>query len=123
MTRLIHFEILSDNPTRSVAFYKNALGWDIANWGNEEYYLASTGPADQPGINGAIMARHFPQAVINTVEVDDLAAATGRIEAAGGTRVDGPNEIPEIGAHSYFTDPDGTYFGVLQPVDDPENMG
>jgi uncharacterized protein len=116
MSRVVHFEVLSRRPKEAAAFYEKALGWKPLAWGGPPaYWLLSTGPRAAPGIDGAVMQRHFPQAVINTVWVPSLAHATHRIEGAGGKRVHGPSEIPGVGLHAYFSDPEGTLFGVLQP--------
>ena len=84
--------------------------------GEQSYWLVTTGPDGEPGINGGFMSREFDQAVINTVELDSLEAATEEIEAAGGKLVHGPNEVPGVGTHAYFADPQGIIFGVMQPA-------
>jgi predicted enzyme related to lactoylglutathione lyase len=62
------------------------------------------------------MHRHFPQAVINTIQVPSLADTLVKVEAGGGTKIHGPMEIPGVGTHAYCTDPDGTFFGLLEPT-------
>lgn len=116
MSRVVHFEILADDPKRAAQFYQDALGWDVQGWedGAEAYWLITTGPDGTPGINGGLMGRHFPQGVINTIEVDSLAETLAKIEDAG-AKVHGPNEIPGVGTHAYCRDPEGVLFGVLQP--------
>ena len=117
MPRPVHFEILADDPEKVAAFYRDLFGWNIANWGGpQSYWLVTTGPEGTPGIDGGIMHRHFPQAVINTVAVDSMEETLAKIEAAGGKKVNGPNEIPGIGMHAYCADPEGNIFGVLQPA-------
>ena len=76
----------------------------------------TTGPRDEPGIDGGIMGREFDQAVINTMEVLSLEETAKKIEEAGGKRVLGPNDIPGVGTHSYFADTEGNLFGVLEPA-------
>jgi predicted enzyme related to lactoylglutathione lyase len=111
----VHFEILTEHPEEMAEFYRQALGWRIsAGGGSDPYWLAETGSEDAPGINGALMGRRFPQAVINTVEVSSLAETIRRIEAAGGRKVHGPGEIPGAGMHAYCADPDGNLFGLLE---------
>ena len=116
MKRPVHFEILAEDPAKLAEFYKAVFGWEIADWGGGEqtYWLATTGSDSDPGINGAFMGRELDQAVINTLEVESLAEATSRIEAAGGKVVHGPNEIPGVGTHAYFADPAGILFGVME---------
>ena len=118
MNRMVHFEIQADNPEALVAFYSKVFGWEINNWdGPQKYWLVTTGPDSEPGINGAIMERHFKQqAVINTSSVEDLDATLKKIDAAGGKKIFGPNEIPGVGVHAYCEDPDGNLFGILQPA-------
>ena len=58
MIRVIHFEIPADNPDWMVKFYQSVFDWEINKWeGPMDYWLATTGPDDQPGINSAIMPR------------------------------------------------------------------
>jgi predicted enzyme related to lactoylglutathione lyase len=118
MIRPVHFEILADDPQKVGAFYEAALGWTIAAWegGEEPYWLVTTGPDDVPGINGGIMQRSFPQAVINTAEVESLQEVLDKVEAAGGKVVQGPMDIPGVGRHAYCSDPEGNLFGLMQPA-------
>jgi predicted enzyme related to lactoylglutathione lyase len=115
--RPIHFEILADKPEEISRFYQEVLGWKIETWpGPVKYWLVTTGPKDKPGIDGGIMHREFPQAVINTVAVDSIDQVLAKVQAAGGRVVQGPGEIPGIGTHAYCADPEGNLFGVLQPT-------
>ena len=115
MNRPVHFEILAEHPEKVASFYRSVFDWKIENWqGGEAYWLVDTGPGEAPGIHGAIMKREFPQAIINTVEVDSLEETLKKVEAAGGKKVHGPNQIPGIGIHAYCADPDGILFGVLE---------
>ena len=118
MRRPVHFEILADDPEKLAGFYETVFGWEVADWGGgaQTYWITTTGPDDEPGINGAFMHRALDQAVINTLEVDSLEETTRQIEAAGGEVVHGPNEVPGVGTHAYFADPEGILFGVMQPA-------
>jgi predicted enzyme related to lactoylglutathione lyase len=117
MTRPVHFEILADDPVKVADFYEDIFGWEISTWdGPQKYWLVTTGPTEKPGINGGIMERHFKQAVINTVEVEALDEMIAKVEAAGGKKVHGPDEIPGVGTHAYCADPEGNLFGMMQPA-------
>jgi predicted enzyme related to lactoylglutathione lyase len=117
MARVVHFEILADDPDRAAAFYAAVLGWSIEKPEEmERYWLLSTGAEGTPGINGGMMDRHFDQPVINTVEVESLVDVTAKVEANGGSLAHGPNEIPGMGTHAYFKDTEGNLFGVMQPA-------
>ena len=116
--RPVHFEILADDPETVVNFYRSVFGWEITTWegGDEAYWLVTTGSDEVPGINGAIMQRHFQQAVIHTMEVESLDAMLEKVETVGGKKVHGPNELPGVGVHAYCADPEGNLFGILQPA-------
>ncbi|MGV8041036.1 MAG: VOC family protein [Thermoanaerobaculaceae bacterium] len=117
MPRPVHFEVLANDPETLTAFYRQVLGWEFVTWsGPQGYWLAKTGEADSPGIDGGFMHRHFPQAVINTMQVDDLEATLALAQEAGGKLVHGPADIPGVGRHAYCADPEGILFGLLQPV-------
>jgi uncharacterized protein len=117
MNRPVHFEILGDDPQSLANFYRDTFGWEIATWGGPQgYWMATTGAADRPGIDGGFMHRHFQQAVINTISVESLDEAIRRVESAGGSKVHGPHEIPGVGTHVYCADPEGNLFGLLEPV-------
>ena len=121
MSRVVHFEILADDPEALAAFYKDALDWSIRTWdGPQKYWLATTGHEGTAGINGGIMERHFQQPVINTVHTDSLDETIEKVKAAGGTVQHGPNEIPGVGMHAYCADPQGNWFGLLEPGEHAE---
>jgi predicted enzyme related to lactoylglutathione lyase len=64
------------------------------------------------------MHRHFSQPVINTIEVESLEEMLTKVEEAGGKKLQGPVEIPEVGLHAYCQDPEGNIFGLIQPAAD-----
>lgn len=116
MNRPVHFEILGDDPAKLSTFYETVFGWKIATMdGPQGYWLATTGQ-DAPGIDGGFMERHFPQAVINTIQVASMDGCVSAVEAAGGKRMNDPREIPGVGIHAYCADPEGNLFGVLEPA-------
>jgi uncharacterized protein len=119
MNRPTHFEILAKDPEKMVAFYKSVFDWEIKTWeGPQAYWLITTGEDGTPGINGALMGRNLDQAVITTVEIQSLDATLEAVTAHDGELVHGPNEIPGVGRHAYFADPEGTLFGVLEPANE-----
>ncbi|HEX9793556.1 MAG TPA: VOC family protein [Planctomycetota bacterium] len=116
MNRPVHFEICAGDPVRLSAFYARVFGWKIASFpGPQSYWFVKTGEKDDAGIDGGFMGKHFPQPVIHTVAVESLEDTLDAIEAAGGSLVHGPNEVPGVGRHAYCTDPEGIFFGVMQP--------
>jgi hypothetical protein len=116
--RPIHFEILSEEPQKVADFYKQVFDWEIATWdGPQTYWMATTGAASEPGIDGGFMGRAFDQAVINTIAVESLEERIEAVRQAGGALIHGPNQIPDVGLHAYCQDNEGIIFGMLQALD------
>lgn len=114
MARVIHFEIPVDNPERAQAFYQEAFGWDISRSGLPvDYRLATTGPDEEPGINGALTPRSEMSAWIH-VGVDSVDKAVRRVEEAGGEAITRKMPIPRVGYMAYCRDTEGNAFGVYE---------
>ena len=56
MNRITHFEIYTDDPEAVQPFYKDVFGWKFQKFegGPIEYWLITTGPDSDPGINGGL---------------------------------------------------------------------
>ncbi len=116
MAKVVHFEIPSEDPARSVAFYSSVFGWKLNRWGDTEYYLTDSGPKEEPGIEGAILRKNHPvTSIVNTIQVKDIVPTMNAIEENGGEIFGPKQEIPGVGIHCYFKDPDGHIHGVLEP--------
>ncbi|HTG85732.1 MAG TPA: VOC family protein, partial [Pyrinomonadaceae bacterium] len=90
MARVVHFEIHAADPDRAVNFYKKLFDWQFQKWeGPMDYWLITTGPNEQPGINGGLVRRQGEidgQAVIAyvcTVDVADVDASTNTATSNG----------------------------------------
>jgi uncharacterized protein len=116
MNRPIHFEIPAENPERAIAFYQNVFGWTFQKWdGPMPYWLVSTGPADQPGINGGLMPRHDPaQPCVNTMDVANVDETVATVTSHGGQCVLPKMAVPGVGWLAYCKDTEGHIFGIMQ---------
>lgn len=115
MPRVVHFEIPADDPAASQAFYEAAFGWGFYKWeGPEPYWLITTGPEEEPGINGGMMQKNPGQPVTFAIDVPDIDASIAAVQSAGGTIVVPKMPIPGVGWISYFTDPTGNVIGIHQ---------
>lgn len=116
MSRVIHFEIPTDNPDRAAEFYRTVFGWQIQKWeGPQDYWLVSTGKDSEPGINGGLMRRQHPGAgTCNTIGVASLDEAIANITKHGGKIVVPKMAIPGVGYLAYSSDTEGNIFGVMQ---------
>lgn len=116
MAKVIHFEIPAEDPQQSKEFYAAVFGWQFNQMGQEDYWLASTGPDEEPGIDGAIIKRKDPaQPVTNNIRVENIDAAAESICENGGSIVVEKMHIPNVGQLLFFKDPDGNIFGAFQP--------
>lgn len=121
MSRVIHFEIYADDPQRAVNFYHEVFDWQVNKWeGPEDYWLVTTGPKSEPGIDGAIMRRNQPIngdaviAYVCTIDVASVDDFTPRIVAHGGTVILPKMAVPHIGWLAYAKDSEGNIFGIMQ---------
>ena len=121
MPRVVHFEIHAADPNRAVNFYETLFGWTFQKWeGPMEYWLVTTGPNDQPGINGGLVQRQGEidgQAVIAyvcTVDVEDLDASVQAAVDNGGQIALPKMPIPGMGWLAYCKDTEGNIFGMMQ---------
>jgi len=113
--RIVHFEIPSDQPEKTMKFFNDAFGWTFEKFGNEDYWLVTTGDDKRPGINGGLMKKKDPlQPVVNSIEVENIDHSVKVVEQAGGKVVVPKMPIPTVGWLAYFTDPDGNIHGLYQ---------
>lgn len=123
MGRLTHFEIHAADPARAKAFYEQVCGWTFQSWdGPMEYWLITTGPEGEPGINGGLMRRMGApptagqpvNAFVCIVDVADLDATLARARAAGAAEALPKQPVPGIGWLAYVHDPEGNIVGLMQ---------
>ena len=124
MSRVIHFEIHAENPDRAGRFYTAVFGWTIKKWaGPVDYWLVTTGPADQRGIDGGLLIRRGPapaegqpvNAYVCTIGVASVDDTIATVKASGGTIALDKMPVPGVGWLAYAKDTEGNIFGVLQP--------
>lgn len=120
MNRPIHFEIPATDPEKVMAFFKTVFGWSFQKWeGPMPYWLVTTGPEGEPGINGGVLVRRDPaQPIVNTLGVANLDKTIEAVLANGGTIAVPKMAIPGVGWLAYFKDPEGNIHGAMQ--DDPK---
>ncbi len=121
MPRVCHFEIHAEDPERAMGFYRHVLGWEFKKWeGPQEYWLITTGPQEQPGINGGLMPRMGPRdgsailAYVCTVDVPSVDEYVRRAVNAGGQVALPKMALPGIGWLAYCKDTEGNVFGMHQ---------
>jgi predicted enzyme related to lactoylglutathione lyase len=130
MNRVIHFEIQAADPERAATFYRKVFGWDINEWvipgvqmeDENRYWLVTTGPDTEPGINGGLLFRRGPapaegqpvNAYVCTMGVADLDETVKRALNAGGIIALPRMAVQGIGWLAYCKDTEGNIFGMMQ---------
>jgi predicted enzyme related to lactoylglutathione lyase len=117
-------ELLTRDMERARAFYGAILGWEYDTFDVEghPYWVAKKNDGAVAGIG---MVEHGPvntmQAYwLNTVEVDDVDAATAIAASLGAAIIEQPHDVPNIGRFAALRDPNGAVIGMLQgpPAED-----
>ena len=117
MSRVVHFEMVGEDPARMAKFYADTFGWKVQKWeGPTDYWLLTTGEEGTPGINGGLGRRSSPeeQGTTNTLEVADAKAAVAAVEKNGGKVTHALHAIPGVGWQAYCADTEGNVFGIHQ---------
>jgi predicted enzyme related to lactoylglutathione lyase len=122
---VIHFEILTKDPDSLGKFFRDAFDWSVdetsaAGAGVPKYLIARPTGEEIPqgyGINGGFggLPDGYDGHVTFYVRVDDVEAALKKVESLGGTRMMGPDQVPNGPMIGLFRDPQGHVVGVVDP--------
>lgn len=118
---VVHFEILGSDADRTQSYYSQLFGWNIEPlpFDNPTKYgtIAREGNtnAEGAGIGGGVggAPEGYGGHVTFYVEVPDVGEALAKAEELGGTRMMGPDQVPDGPVIGLFTDPDGHTVGVV----------
>ena len=121
MPRVIHFEIVADNPERAMKFYKEVFGWEFNKWdGPQDYWLVKTGEGSQPGINGGLTPKtnegsgNTGGRITNSIDVPSIDEFSNKISMEGGKVLSPKMPIPGVGYLAICEDTEGISFGIIQ---------
>jgi predicted enzyme related to lactoylglutathione lyase len=119
---VIHFEVIGSDGDSLRSYYSKLFGWEFGDPVGPTNY-AVTPPNGNASSNGAGIGGGVGTApegydghVTFYVQVPDVGAALEKAEGLGGTRMMGPDEMPEVGITiGLFTDPEGHVIGLVTP--------
>ena len=130
----MHFEIMGQDAPKLRNFYADVFGWNVAAPIPDyqvQYSLVDPVPGFQRGISGGIgkAPEGYDGHVTFYVVVDNIESAFAKIEEHGGSRMMGPDKVPNgpvIGLFrdpviGLFRDPEGHTIGLVDPGDDMRN--
>lgn len=98
---------------------KSLTGKYQAGAGPVNYWLISTGPKEDEGIDGAFMLgserdKNLGKGALNTIEISSVDEYIKKIEASGGKAITPKMPIPGVGYMAYCKDTEGNTFGIMQ---------
>jgi predicted enzyme related to lactoylglutathione lyase len=65
MARIAHFDVIAEDVERAIGFYESTFGWKFTKWeGPMDYWMISTGPGEEPGIDGGLSRRENSSAQV-----------------------------------------------------------
>ena len=109
---VVHFEIMGGKGHDLQDFYAGVFGWQIDADNPMNYGMVA---AAEGGIGGGVGPADEGGPFVSVyVQVDDLQEALDAIEAAGGTTLMPPTDIPGGPTLALFHDPAGNRMGLVQ---------
>lgn len=111
---VVHFEIRSNDPDATRAFYGELFGWEFPDGGMPGYSYVETGV--EGAIPGGISPLQGGEPVVTFfVGVADVAKTLDAAAANGGTIVQPATDVPGV-RFGLFADPHGQVVGVATPT-------
>jgi predicted enzyme related to lactoylglutathione lyase len=118
---VVHFEVIGKDGEKLRGYYSELFGWEFGDVVGPTNYAVvprdGNTNADGVGIGGGIgtAPEGYGGHVTFYVEVPDVETALAKAESLGGTRMMGPDKIPEVDIEiGLFTDPEGHVVGVVK---------
>ncbi len=108
---IVHFEIRSEDPDASRAFYGELFGWAYPPGGFPGYTYVDSG-VPSGTIPGGIGPTQGGSAMVTVFAgVADVQAALDKAVSLGGTVIQAPTKVPGV-TYGLFADPQGHVVGV-----------
>ena len=109
---VVHFEIRSNDPDKTRAFYGDLFGWTFPDGGMPGYTYVETGV--EGAVPGGISPLQNGEPLVTFfVGVQDVAATLDAAVAQGGSIVQAATKVPGV-TFGLLADPQGQVVGVAQ---------
>jgi predicted enzyme related to lactoylglutathione lyase len=118
-------ELMTSDLAAAKAFYEKVVGWGAqdAQMPGMQYWLMSAGGVPSAGMMAMpedACDMGAKPGWIGYVAVDDVDAATEKVQRLGGKVHKAPMDIPNVGRFSVVADPQNTTFAMLTPAPQPD---
>jgi predicted enzyme related to lactoylglutathione lyase len=110
------YDLVTNDASAAVAFYREVVGWQKQSWEGGEYTLFT---GAQGPLGGVIQRAGRPPHWTSYVLVDDVDAAAGKAKELGGRLYVQPSEIAGVGRYAVIADPQGASIALFTPVGEP----
>jgi hypothetical protein len=110
---VVHFEVLGKDAEATQAFYGKIFDWPMEKVMDTYSMVRPEGENAIAGGVGATM-QGAPGHSTFYVEVEDLQATLDAVEAAGGSTVQPPMDVPNGPSIALFKDPDENVVGIVK---------
>jgi uncharacterized protein len=119
--RFVWHDHISNDADKARDFYSQLLGWTAEVWkpGEMDYPMITVNGEMHGGFGPA--QGGAPSHWLGHIGVDDVDEAVSRAEAAGGSILAAPMDIPEVGRMAVLRDPQGAVFSVFSSASEDWN--
>jgi predicted enzyme related to lactoylglutathione lyase len=119
---VVHFEVVGKDGDKLQSYYSELFGWEIDSDNPMNYGIVQREGnvnADGVGIGGGVGPgpEGYDGHITFYVEVPDVEAALAQAESLGGSRMMGPDKVPDGPEIGLFNDPEGHVVGVVKTVE------
>lgn len=111
---VVHFEVLGKDAKALQGFYAKVFSWPMESVMDTYAMVRPEGEQGIAGGVGSTMSPDTPGHSTFYVEVEDLQATLDAVEAAGGSTVQPPMDVPNGPSIALFRDPDGNLVGLVK---------
>jgi len=115
--RFVWYELMTSDPDAAIAFYTDVIGWGTTPFEGAPMPYTMWTKGEQPvgGVLEMPAEAGSPPAWMAHVQVEDVDAIAARVEERGGTILNGPDSLEEVGRWVVFADPQGAVIAAFRP--------
>lgn len=116
-------ELMTTDAEAAKKFYSEVCGWTFDDmpmpFGTYHVAMTKDGPAAGIMPMNDEMAEHTPVGWYTYIAVDDVDRAVEQVKSAGGTALNDPFDVPEVGRIAIVKDSAGATIGLITPSEQP----